>query len=127
MQSPNFRISCGDKEFGDVNVGWNCGVLDGNRPYFLECWAADGMTILTFFISTDGIEDMYPNAIEEILIRNGLYSKKEKALQTAVKIFVDGNQNKMYSINVIVGDEDGTYLDQDCIIFPYRLLNELNS
>ena len=24
-------------EYGDVNIGWNAGLLEPNRPYFVEC------------------------------------------------------------------------------------------
>ncbi|MDD3572623.1 MAG: hypothetical protein PHP07_06740 [Eubacteriales bacterium] len=36
---------------GEVNIGWNCGLADGNHPYFAKLWAIDGITVLTIFIS----------------------------------------------------------------------------
>ena len=44
------------EETDDVNIGWDCGFI-GKRPYFLECWATDGITMITIFLSTTGIED----------------------------------------------------------------------
>ena len=29
-----------------VNIGWDTGLLEGNRPYFLEAWATCGITML---------------------------------------------------------------------------------
>lgn len=46
MCSHQFQVFPQRNEFGDVNIGWNCGMLDGTRPYFLECWATEGITVL---------------------------------------------------------------------------------
>ncbi len=43
-----------------MNVGWNHGLLDGNRPYFMESWAADWITMPTIFISCIGLETRMP-------------------------------------------------------------------
>ena len=40
-----------DPKHGEANIGWNCGLLDGNRPYFAESWAIDGIMMMTIFIS----------------------------------------------------------------------------
>ena len=37
-------------EFDDLNIGWNCGFI-GNRPYFLECWATEGITMITIYFN----------------------------------------------------------------------------
>lgn len=60
-------------EYGEVNIGWNAGVMDGNRPYFAECWATDGITMLTVFISTKGIEDMPHAEIAQKFADTGYY------------------------------------------------------
>ena len=50
----------------DVNIGWNVGIVEDNRPYFCECWA-DGYTAITYFISTKGIENYTVEQLEEML------------------------------------------------------------
>ena len=54
----------------DVNIGWNAGIVEGNRPYFCECWA-DGYTAITYFISTKGIEDYTVVQLEDMLKKAG--------------------------------------------------------
>ena len=54
------------EETDDVNIGWDCGFI-GNRPYFLECWATTGITMLTIFLSTTGIEDYSVEDLEKLL------------------------------------------------------------
>ena len=41
----------------EYNIGWNAGVIGGNRPFFLECRATCGITVLTYFVSVKGIEE----------------------------------------------------------------------
>ena len=34
-------------EYGEVNIGWDAGLIAEKRPYFCECWA-EGYTVLRF-------------------------------------------------------------------------------
>ena len=60
MRDHTEQVSRRDK-FGDSNIGWYAGLLDENRPFFAECWASDGITMLTIFVSVKGIEDRTPD------------------------------------------------------------------
>ena len=112
-------------DLGDVNVGWSVGLIDGNRPYFGECWA-QGITVLTYFISTKGIEDYSVEDIEKMLADNNIVCYVgERKYPTSVKKFKDGNQTEFYSINILVCDDDGTYIDGG-IIYSFNRLNEYN-
>lgn len=113
-------------EFGDVNIGWNCGSID-NRPYFLEVWAADGITMMTVFVSTIGIEDYTLEDIEELLIKKGkIYSKKEGYMNPEFPRFVDHSGNEFYSINIVVGLPDEPAVIEGGKIYPFSELNRLN-
>lgn len=114
-------------EFGDVNIGWNCGVI-GNRPYFAECWASEGITVLTIFISTVGIGDASVEDIERLLIdEGGIYSKKEGYNSPwPIPKIVDSNGNEFYSVNIGVGVEDEPAYIDGGKVYPFAILNEYN-
>ena len=110
----------------EYNIGWNAGEIGGNRPFFLECWATCGITMLTYFVSASGME----NAETSDLIRKLedaklLKIRDPKRPRTTVMDFEDGKGNQFYSINITVGDEDGTYIDGGKV-YPYAELNRFN-
>ena len=117
----------GRTEFDDVNIGWNCDFI-GNRPYFLECWATDGTTMITIFISTIGIEDYTLEDMENLLINEGkIYSKLPGYIPPEMGLTVgDSNGNEFYSINIIVGFDEEPALIEGAPICSFDLLNELN-
>lgn len=59
-----------DPTHDDVNIGWNCGLIAPNRPYFSECWAIDGVTMLTILLSAEGLEDFRDEQVEELCEQN---------------------------------------------------------
>lgn len=113
-------------EYGEVNVGWNAGIVEGNRPFFCECWA-EGITVLTYFISTKGIEEYSVEQIEKMLAdAEIIWYVGERKHPTSVQKFTDHEGNEFFSINIIVGDDDGTYIE-GCVIYGMNRLNEYNS
>ena len=123
-----------DKDMGtewyddpEYNLGWDTGLLDRNRPYFMECWATNGITMLTCFISTKGIE----NATEEELVKKltdeGLFRFLNPEGQSAsIMKFEDDHGNVFFSVNIEVGIEDELYVEGGRM-YPYAPLNEYNS
>ena len=115
-------------KFDDVNIGWDCGFI-GNRPYFLECWATTGITMLTIFLSTTGIEDYSITDLEKLLIEEAkIYTKKEGYTSPDfVPKYVDGSGNEFFSVNIVVGTEDEpTRIEGGGHLVPFPVLNELN-
>lgn len=113
-------------DFGDVNLGWNAGLL-GNVPYFAECWASNGLTMLTVFVSAKLMNGKATaDELTEIFVEDKLFSRRDQGLHVEVSWFKDGNGNDFYSYNVVVGDEEGVYLDK-LKIEPFYLLNKLNN
>ena len=80
----------------DINLGWDCGFI-GDRPYFLECWAPPGLTMITIFMSTIGIEDYSVTELERMLIEDAeVYTKKEGYISPdLVPKFYDSNGNEI--------------------------------
>ncbi|RKM59177.1 hypothetical protein D6855_09720 [Butyrivibrio sp. CB08] len=113
------------EQLGDINIGWDCGSL-GRRPYFLECWSGNHVTMITFYISTIGIEDYTVEDIEKLLIGSGLYSKKDGYKKPGVVTINDSNNNEFFSVNIVVGVEDEEAVIDGAIIYPYSQLNEIN-
>jgi len=114
-------------EYGDVNIGWNAGLLEENRPYFVECWAADGITMLTIFISTRGIEDKTPDELTKWFLDIGYFSFVDGGYQTAeIGTFTNPEGNTFFSINIAVGVEDEPARIEGAQIYPWSVLNSFN-
>ena len=121
------RSYCGDDLGYTVNIGWNCGFI-GHRPYFYECWATEGITMLTVFLSTIGIEDASVQDLEKLLIEEGkIYTPIEGYSSPALAPkFTDGNGNEFYSINICVGIEDEPPVIDGAPLYWFSTLNQLN-
>ena len=111
-------------EYDETNIGWYAGLLDEKRPFFAECWAVDGITVLTMFVSTLGIENETPEELEQRFLDRGYYRKKEGADRApAVRTFAaDGNE--FYSINVTVGVDDEPAVIEGAYILSWNVYNK---
>ena len=108
-----------------MNIGWNAGLIDGKRPFFCECWA-DGCTVITYFISTKGIEDYTVGQLEEMLSNADIISYNcQEHYEASAMTFTDHSGNEFYSVNMVVGDEEKTYTDGG-MIFSFSYLNKFN-
>ena len=122
------KVDYGENWYDDPwhNLGWDAGLLEGNRPYFLECWATCGITMLTYFVSTEGIEE---NGVPELLAMLEK-AKVVKVLdpsrqRTGVRKFEDDHGKEFFSINIVAGDEEGTYTSGGRI-YSFAALNRYN-
>ena len=110
----------------EYNIGWDAGLLEGNRPYFLECWATCGITMLTYFVSTSGIEQCKKEDLLRMLENAGLFRILDPDdPRTEVNTYTDDSGNEFFSINIVCGDEDNTYIEGGKI-YPFPQLNEFN-
>ena len=111
-------------EYDETNIGWYAGLLDEKRPFFAECWAVDGITVLTMFVSTLGIENETPEELEQRFLDRGYYRKREGADRApAVRKFsADGNE--FYSINVTVGVDDEPAVIEGAYILSWNTYNK---
>ena len=110
----------------EYNIGWNAGVIGGNRPFFLECWATCGITMLTYFVSVKGIEEYGETELLKMLEEERLVKvlDPEHPRTTAVKVN-DDHGNEFFSVNIVCGDEHGTYI-KGGTIYAYKFLNAFN-
>ena len=109
-----------------VNIGWNCGLMEGGRPYFSEFWAMDYLSMLSVFISSIGIENLSPAEVDALCEKNRVYHRINVSWVPTVKPFTDTKGNAFYSVNLIVGDEERVYVDGTSTHYPFSLLNEHN-
>ena len=82
--------------------------------------------MLTYFISTKGIEDYTPEQLENLLRESGLVRYKDPGIRHPdVQIFSDNSGQNFFSVNYLVGDDDGTYTEGG-MIFAFSILNDFN-
>jgi len=104
-----------------LDIGWQEGILSDGRPFRGEYWCEDHVSVLTFFLSRIGLEDASDKDFETLLEKEGLLRfkpGKERYLSAAP--FVDPTGNDIWSINVVVGDEDDTFIEGGLPLEPYR-------
>ncbi|OPY75558.1 MAG: hypothetical protein A4E63_00295 [Syntrophorhabdus sp. PtaU1.Bin050] len=115
---PNLDLSP-DKEYQDI--GWSGGKLSDGRPFRVEYWCWEGVSVLTYFMSTKGIENATDNYFRELLVDEGLLTFAKQPTLKAKKI-KDASGNEMWSINVAVGDYDELFVKETLFIRHYRQL-----
>lgn len=116
-------------DYGEVNIGWYAGMLDEKRPFFVECWAVEGITTVTLFVSTTGIEDKTPEELDQWFQDIGYYRQKkaEPNPPTVGKFTSRRDGNEYFSINVGLAVEDEPAYLEGAPIIPWSVLNEYNS
>jgi hypothetical protein len=104
----------------DLDLGWTEGVLSDGRPYRAECWATGGLTLVTMFFATEGMETWDNADLADLLVRGGLFEAGDGGLQVEARPHTDASGNPMWSVNVVVGDEDGLMATDRLRFRPYH-------
>ena len=134
---------------GVIDIGWCDGVLSDGRAFRAEMWAQDQVSMLTVFFSTIGLEALDVEAMKRFVEQEGLASyleakgaepmkrfiEQEKLVSfrsncpsyCSAAVFIDDGGNQVWSVNIVVGDEDQTYIDNSVPIFPYSRVGEPNT
>jgi hypothetical protein len=103
-----------------LDLAWNVGQLSDGRPYRVEAWAQDQITLWTFFMSTKGIEHLTKPEFTELLVREGLIAFTSSKRYVQAEKFVDESGNEMWSVNVVVGDTEETFVNEAMLpLRPY--------
>jgi hypothetical protein len=93
-----------------LDIGWDEGFLTDGRPYRVECWAEEGITMLTYFFSTRGLETYSNEQFASFLEAESLVQFLDGRRYVSAMPVTDAAGNDMWSVNVVVGDEDDTYI-----------------
>ena len=111
------------------NMCWSAGILNGNRPYFAECWKVFMTTSMTVFISAEG----YENEKNELfflmeLMQAGLAMPRCEDLNHLKALrYTDGNGNEFISFNFVLDiEEKGQYMSWLGNFCGFDELNRLN-
>lgn len=94
-----------------VNIGYAEGLLSDERPFRLECWAEDQITNITIFVSILGIEHFSPKDVINFLETERLFRRRVDDIYGSVLLYKEDNGNEFWSVSLVVGDEENTYLD----------------
>lgn len=114
-------------EYDEVNIGWWAGLLDEKRPFFAECWAVDGITMLTIVVSTEGIEDMTAEELDRLFQDAGYYKQRDPGHNLPnVQTFISKEGHKFFSINLAVGVEEEPSMIDGGWIESWDNLNKYN-
>lgn len=107
-------------ENGDIDIGWNVSVTSDGRPYKIEMWADEGMSIVTIFMSAIDIEDYTEEQLIEYLESEDIirYYTEEKSL--GVSKWIDPSRNLLWSLSVTIGVDDEKYATTGLGIRPYK-------
>lgn len=109
---------------GILDIGWAEGTLKDGRPYVSELWAQDQVTSMTVFISSQGIPSLDDDDSARLLEDNGLVEFGSKTYCSA-RQFEDAAGEPMWSINLMVGDDEDTFVRGSIPFFPYRSAGEV--
>lgn len=99
-------------ENAGLDIGWNEGVLRDGRPWRLEAWVEDGVTMFTYFFARRGIRARSDAGFATLLEREELlrFTGEQRFVQALPLIDVAGHE--LWSVNVVAGDEDGNFVDE---------------
>ena len=114
-------------EYDEVNIGWWAGLLDEKRPFFAECWAVDGITMLTITVSTEGIEDITVEGLDKVFQDAGYYKQRAQGTNLPhVDKLTRKDGKEFFTINLTVGVEDEPALIDGGWIESWDILNDYN-
>ena len=94
------------------------------RPFFCDCWAEDGLTLLDYFIARKGLEKAdFGELFEYLKNRESLVLSEEYPYDHLGSV-VEKDGVEYIKFQILVGDEDNTYLCSGGRIFSYSKLTQ---
>jgi hypothetical protein len=113
---PNFSKT---PENEAIDIAWQEGVLSDGRPYRAEYWCQDQISMVTFFLSAIGLENATNEDFNRLLETENLNKFKPGRSYVEARRFTDPSGNALWSINVMVGDDENTYVESGVPLNPY--------
>ncbi len=78
------------------------------------------VSVLTFFFSIDGLEDLDAAGVRGIVERERLVTFPESGpAYCDAAVFVDDAEHRLWSVNIVVGDDTATYIAGSVPFFGY--------
>jgi len=115
-------------EDGVIDIGWCDGVLSDGRGFRAETWAQDQVTVLTVLFSVVGLAGLDQAAMKRFIEQEQLvaFGATGPRYCTAA-MFTDEAGNQFWSVNIVVGDDEETYIAGSVPVFPYSRVGEPNT
>lgn len=104
---------------GSVEAGWDTGKFADGRPYLVECWAENQMTVLSFFFSDRGLEDRKGDDFADLLEEEGILRWVGGMREVSAKRIEDQAGQGVWSASVLVGFEDEVFIEDELSLKPY--------
>lgn len=105
---------------GMIDIGWCEGVLSDGRAFRAEMWSEANVSSLTIFFSTLGLEDLEPEEICGLVEAEGLVAFPEEGERhCAADKYYDNSGQELWSINIVIGIDQHTYVSDTVPIFGY--------
>ncbi len=111
------------------NMCWGAGILEDNRPYFMECWKVFLTTSVTVRISAKGIEHWQDELqFLLLLVRAGLITGLDREhLSMHVLKQTEEDGNEFFAVNLVLSvDEKGQFVQWGGETDSFEALNRLN-
>ena len=89
-----------------LDIGWHEGFMSDGRPYKVEAWVESNITMLTYFFSNKEIEDYSDKMLIDHLVEEEMIKFVTDKPSYTVKTFDDPSDNTMFSVNIVIGNED---------------------
>ena len=106
-------------ESGTMDIGWNEGVTNEGRPYRAEMWTFDGVSMITIFLSSIGIQNLSKEEFVEYLETEGLVKFLGEKKFLRCELVKDDAGKPMWSLNITIGDDEEVFADTGFALKPY--------
>jgi hypothetical protein len=113
---PNFRKTA---ENPQLDIGWAEGRLTDGRPYRMEAWCEDQVTMVTFFFASAGLERLTNRELQVLLEQEELLHFTSSRRHASAMQITDAAGAWLWSVSVVIGDEDGLYAGGGPMVQPY--------
>jgi hypothetical protein len=114
-RTPNLTGKAIDRE---LDIGWAEGEWKDGRPYRTELWSWGGLSAVTFFLSTLGLEDAREPELAGLLEENSLVEFLTDRKVYPEKVF-DSAGNEMWSVTIPIREGNQSLVKLRFRLTPY--------
>ncbi len=102
-----------------LDIAWGEGAFSDGRPFRVEFWRQEQVTLLTYFFSTRGLENISTSDAAELLVKEGLIEFLGEERYVSPGKTYDYSGNEMWSVNIIIGDGGSMFVYDKFPLKPY--------
>ncbi len=94
----------------DGDLGARTGEFADGRPYRVEAWFTEGITLITCFFSVEDLESASPDDllayVQPLLDTHAVPAERQRLSASDVRTINDANGHRMYSLSFVIGTPD---------------------